>query len=250
MSTCNFGRVDARSAATFACYFLISLTAAAGSCIRSFAAETRLNAKPSSPLATMSERVGPPGAARGISLKHFAARRDSGLAVNLGSTMGANVVGNATVHTLDAPLATPRPIERSANLEAAVNHRGFWGSDQTRAQGARRGMLQAGGVATTTPAVMKFGLSDGMERIGGSEASPLSRGRETNAYAVNPTVAAMGGVHRTAVFSAEAVVEPLSQAMPVAANTQLFFSSEPVNGPLQPIGRPLGNDASLINRAR
>jgi len=242
--------VDGRSTATFAFCFLISLTAAAGSCGRTFAAETRLNAKPTLPLATMSERVGPPAAARGISLLHFAAHSDRGLAANLGSTMGSNVVDDATAPTLDASLAAPRPIARGANLEAAANHRGFWGSNQASAPGARRGMLQAGGVATTTPAVMKFGLSDGAERASGSETLPLSRGRETNAFAGDPTVAAMGGVHRTAVFSAAAVVEPLSQAMPVAANTQLFFSSEPVNGPLQPMGRPPGNGANLINQVR
>lgn len=198
----------------------------------------------------MSERVGPPTAARGISLKLFDVRRESELTSNLSCTMGVNPVGDGTVHTLDAPLVTPRPIARSANLEAAVNHQAFWGSDQTRAQGARRGMLQAGGVATTTPAVMKFGLSDGAERVSGSEASALSRRSETNAYSVNPTVEAMGGVHRTAVFSTAAVVGPLSQAAPVAANTQLIFSSEPANGSFQPIGRPLANGASLINRVR
>ena len=236
MSASIFGRVDGRSTATFAFYFLISVAVATSCRGRTYAAERRSQAKPSSPLATMSERVGPPAAARDISLLHFAANRDSGLAANLGSTMAAEVVGGATASALDAPLAALRPTARGATLEAAANHRGFGGSNQASAPGARRGMLQASGVAMTMPAVMKFGLNHETERVRSSETSVLSRGRETAAYAVDPGMAAAGGAYRAAVFSAAAVIEPPSQALPAAASTQLFFSSEPVNGPLQPMG--------------
>jgi hypothetical protein len=60
----------------------------------------------------------------------------------------------------------------------------------------------------------------------------------------------MGGVHHAAVFSAAAVIEPVSSTLPASSSSHMNFASEPASGPFQPIGRPFENGASLINRVR
>ena len=123
----------------------------------------------------------------------------------------------------------------------------------------------ASGLAATAPSMTRFGLGDAADRASSSNAPPWSRGSETNALAAVPDLAAIGGVHRTAVFSAAAVIEPVSSTMPVSSRSHMNFSSEPANGTFQPIGRsvrerrgpdgprsltrpPSGNSADLVRR--
>jgi hypothetical protein len=96
----------------------------------------------------------------------------------------------------------------------------------------------------------RFELGDAADRASSSNAPPWSRGSETNALAAAPDLAAIGGVHRAAVFSAAAVIEPVSSTMPATSRSHMNFSAEPANGTFQPIGRPFENGAGLMDRVR
>lgn len=101
-----------------------------------------------------------------------------------------------------------------------------------------------------TPPTVTFGLGDAANRTSGNLASPWSPGSETNVLAAAPEISAMGGVQRAAVFSAAAVIEPASGAMPISPRSHMTFSAEPPGSPFHPIGRPFETSAGLIDRVR
>ena len=246
MFACICRRAAGRSAARLALCFLISLTAVLAHGRQVSAAEKRSSAGQTSQFSTTSERVAP-RAADGISLTLFDNGHDAPLASNLTTTMASQVAGATTIRPLDASVVAPRPVVRGVNLESfAANHQGFWASQPTNVQGGRRNS-QPGGVATAQ--MVKLGLVDAAERSG-SVTSPLSRGSAPSSIADNSPVAAMGGVQRNSVFSAAAVIEPVSHLPSISSHSHLNFSSEPGSSSLPPIASPMPNTAGMINLAR
>lgn len=200
-------------------------------------------------LATMSEQVAAPSAFRRVPLPIFSEAQDGGLAGNFERTTSAYLGDESSLRSLDAALITPRPVAGRASLEAVANRQGTWGSLQTIPPGAHRRPQRTGGAAMTPPMVT-FGLGDAANRTNGHLASPWSRVSETNILAAAPEMAAMGGVQPAAVFSAAAVIESASGAMPISSRSHLTFSAEPPGSSFQPIRRPFETSAGLIDRVR
>lgn len=241
-------RVGSCSTATLALYSLISLHGSVGSCRWAYAAEARSNAKPGAALATMSDRVAPSNATHGIPLKVFPTAHGSELASNLGSTTSAHLVSELTLCSLDAALVTPRPMPGVANLEELAHQQGSWGA--LRATRGARGGAQPASRAAMAPPMTSFALGDAVNRPNVNQAPPWSRGSETSVLAAVPSVAAMGGVHHAAVFSAAAVIEPVNSTIPISSRSHMTFPSDPASGPFQPIGRPFENGSNPMNRVR
>jgi hypothetical protein len=198
----------------------------------------------------MSERVDSRRAKRDITLNVVAARPDCQLISNLGSTTGAHISGEASPRAFDASLATSLPAVRGATLEAAAKPSGFSVSDQANVQVARRGARQGNGDPMSAPSMLKLGPIRDAAPVGVSETSPWERKLETSDFAEQPSTAPLGGVYHAALFSAAAVIEPVSATTPAASYSHLNFSSGPSAGPLPSIGSPIVDGAGLIKRLR
>ena len=205
-------------------------------------------------LATMADRLAsldPCPIVRGISLMSLDYERESRLALDLASTMSAELAASSSVYSFPPACVVLRAGATAASLQlAATNRRGFHRSSQAYDQRVHKAVAHEDAAGIQTVSIAAFGLGDGAQRpVGGDQALGL-RGSVVFGHTATPQFVAASQYHRAAVFSASAVVEPLSQLTPISSRSDFNFGSEQTQGSLQPNVAPAVIGAGLIHLPR
>lgn len=231
------------SGASVASYgFLISLTFCAAGSFAPVASAAESNRHSSGSLVTMAGRVGRTSDARNVSLEFVAPRSGGSAVANMESTLAPRLTGSgATRVESTASAGATRP---SVNLEAVVNARGSLAANAPRHRGPSRSAPLA-----PTPQ-MALGWTDAVARSNSTVGSPLTRASYSPHEAIVPAAGGIGLPQRASVFSAAAVVEPVSHPTSALGNSRLDFTSEPAGNSFQPLASPQQGASGLMGRMR
>lgn len=219
------------------------------------AAEAAGDSKGIMQFATMANRLALPDpcrVVRGISLMSLDYERESRPAVNLASTMSAELAASSAAYSFPPAFAVLRAGATATSLQlAATNQRGFHGSSQAYVQRVHKTVAQEDVAGTQTVSIAALGFGDGAQRPAGGDQALGLRGSVGIGHTATPHFVAASQYHRAAVFSASAVVEPLSQLMPIPLRSDLNFGSDQTQGSLQPnVVAPAVIGAGLIHFPR
>ena len=225
--------------------FLIALTICAAGGFVSAASAVESNRHSSGSLATMAGRVGRSTDARNVSLEFVAPRVSGSTVATMESTLAPRLAGSRAVrveNTIRAAGAT-RP---AANLEAAVNARGSLGANPRR----HRSPARSGPLAPHPHPRVTLGWTNAVAYSNSVVDSPLTKANHSPHQAIALTTGELGLPQRKSVFSAAAVVEPVSHPTPAFGNSRLDFSSEPPSSSLQPLAGPQQGASGLMDSMR
>ena len=224
--------------------FLIALTVCSAGGFAPVASAAEFNRHSSGSLVTMAGRVGRLSEPRNVSLEFIAPRSGGGTVVNnMESTLAPRLAGSgATRVETTANAGATRP---SMNLEAVANARGSVAANAPR----HSGPLRYAPLAPTPQ--MTLGWTDAVARSNSSTVgSPLTRASYSAHEAINPASGGIGLPSRTSVFSAAAVVEPVSRPTSALGNSRLDFTSEPAGNSFQPLASPQQGASGLMGLTR
>jgi hypothetical protein len=177
--------------------------------------------------------------------------RESRLALDLASTMSVELAASSAVYSFPPAFVVLRAGAAATSLQlAATNQGGFHGSSQAYVQRVHKTVVHGDAAGIQTVSIAELGFGDGAQRpVGGDQALGL-RGSVVIGHTATPQFVAASQYHRAAVFSASAVVEPLSQLTPIPSRSDFNFASEQTQGSLQPNVAPAVIGAGLIHLPR
>lgn len=235
---------ESYSGASVASYgFLIALTVCNAGGFAPVASAAEFNRHSSGSLVTMAGRVGRLSEPRNVSLEFIAPCSGGSMGANMESTLAPRLAGVGATRVENA--ANSAEATRPAtNLEAVVNARGSLAANAPRHRGPSR-------YAPLVPtAQMALGWTDAVVRSNSTVGSPLMRASYSPNEAIIPASGGVGLPSRTSVFSAAAVVEPVSRPTSALGNSRLDFTSEPAGNSFQPLASPQQGASGLMGRMR
>jgi len=97
---------------------------------------------------------------------------------------------------------------------------------------------------------MTLGWTDAATRSNSTVGSSLTRASYSPHEAILPPPGGIGLPQRASVFSAAAVVEPVSHPTSALGNSRLDFTSEPAGNSFQPLASPQQGASGVIGRMR
>lgn len=222
----------------------MSLTVCAACGFASVAHSAEPNRSSLASLATMAGRVGGATGARNVSLEFVAPRISSKAVANLESTLEPRLASSGAISALETSAVGSSATRPTMSLEAAVNIRSSAVADPRRFRSSARSAPPA------PHPQMTLGWNASATHSAATVDSSLTKASYSPHQAIVPTTGELGLPQRKSVFSASAVVEPVSQPTSAFANSRLDFSSEPAGNSLQPLANPQLGSPGLMHRTR
>lgn len=227
--------------ASYVSLVLLTVCAAGGFTPAATAAESKRHS--SGALATMAGGVGRSSDVRTFSLEFVAPPIGGGTLANGESTLAPRLSRSVGTRVESAPHGAG--VMRSAvNLEAVVN------SHRSPAINPRRYRSPARSAPLASHPQMTMGWTDAVARSNYVVGASFTKASYSPYEAIVPATGGIGLPHRAAVFSAAAIVEPISHPTSVFGNSRLNFSSELPISSFQPLVIPPLGASGLMGRMR